>query len=233
MKLNTFACIISSAFLLAACNSNEISDSKDVTQEKIYQHYIINYKEGEEKAEVFTQFRFGGETGTTLVLNKPSIIKLDDETIKVDSNSATGAFYRLNKPVDSFYGKHILEFTDINSKVVKNEFDFEKFSITTPAAAVSRKKPLYLKFAVPLLKADDRIEISASETDSTFKIIHTANDSTSFIMIPANELARQKQKQLSLEAALFRTLSLQQNSGGGGIIEMKYALKPLIITFKD
>src|SRR6476619_4217935 len=97
-------------FAIAGCSSNEIGDSKDVSQDKIYQAYTISYAEGNSNAEIFCQFRFAGKNGTTLVLNEPSQVQFDGIKIKVDSSDAGGAYYRVYKPAASFFGKHQFNF---------------------------------------------------------------------------------------------------------------------------
>jgi hypothetical protein len=70
--------LLIAAFIFSACSSNEIGESKDVAQDKIYQSYSISYSEGNTNAEVFCQFRFAGSNGTTLVLNSPSQLQFDE-----------------------------------------------------------------------------------------------------------------------------------------------------------
>jgi hypothetical protein len=55
--------------ILVSCASNEIGESKDVNQDKIYQDFSIQYDEETEKATIQSQFRFAGQDGTTLVLS--------------------------------------------------------------------------------------------------------------------------------------------------------------------
>lgn len=218
--------------VLISCNSNEITESKDVSPENIYQHYSITHKEGDDEVEVLVQFRFGSITGTTIMLNKPSSIKLDGKELKVDSSTALGAYYRVFLPVNSFYGKHVFEFTDIDNKVYRNEFNFEKF-ILGRTDTLAGNKPVVFTIKSGPLKGDDRIEISTSESDSTFKIIHTSADSAGIILIPEKEIKRQRDRHLSLDAVLFRKIPLQQNTTEGGEIEIRQVLKPIRLRLRD
>ncbi len=76
-KNSLFPAFILSLISIYSCNSNEIADSKDVAQNKIYQQYSMNYTEGEKNFTVKAQFRFGGRNGTTLVLSKPANVHFD------------------------------------------------------------------------------------------------------------------------------------------------------------
>ncbi len=55
------------AAIFCSCSSNEIGNSKDVAQDKIFQQYKVEYKEGDNQLSCRAQFRFAGRNGTTLV----------------------------------------------------------------------------------------------------------------------------------------------------------------------
>ena len=216
-------------FTFTACSSNEIGESKDVAQDKIYQSYHISYTEGNTNAEIFCQFRFAGSNGTTLVLNKPSQLQFDNEKLSIDSSSGAGAFYRAYKPVNNFYGSHTITFTDTESKKLENSFSFDSFTLINIPAAVTKNQPFNLNFETTALQGDDYIEVGASNTDSSFSVTHNAADAGNFITISAKELQRQKGKELILEATLYRKIPLQQSKIEGGKIEISYSLKPVKI----
>lgn len=219
-------------FFLNACNDEEIGDSKDVAQERIYQHYQVTYQEGEANATVTAQYRFAGKNGTTLVLNEPGKVEFDGEKLKVDSNGM-GAWYRVAKPVNAFYGNHRIVYTDIHDKKLENRFSFYPFKLAPAAPRISKNKAYKISFISTPLQANDYVEINSVDGDSSFSILHTAADTGNSIVIPAAILQKQKGKSLTLEARLHRELPLQQQAPEGGKIEMEYSLKPLKINFTD
>ena len=221
--------ISSLVFLFAGCSSNEIGFSADVNQQSIWQDYVIEYEEGKDNVDVFCQFRFAGENGTTLVLSKPAKIELDGKSIKVDSSDFTGAFYKADKPVAGFFGDHQLRYTDINGKKYENSFSLNTFRLENIPASIKRDQPLLIQYdiAVPL-KADDYIEIVSDHTDSSFTVTHHYNEGDK-IVIPQNELVRQKGNSLTIIATLYRKEALQQKTNEGGEIKIAYTLKPLSI----
>ena len=216
------------------CSSNEIGESKDVAQDKIYQQYSVKYSEGNDKANVFAQFRFAGPNGTTLVLSKPSQLAFDDEVIKVDSSGGSGAFYVLERPIANFYGKHHFIFTDVNNKKFDNDFSFDTVRLVNVPASASKKQGLNLSFEAGALQPGDEISISSSNTDSSFSftVRHEASDGNS-IVIPAKELMRQKNSEVKLEATLSRKINLQQNTVEGGELMIRYILKPVTVKLVD
>ena len=215
--------------LISACTSNEIGDSKDVAQNKIYQEYSISYTEGSTNAEVFCQYRFGGKNGTTLVLNTPSMVSVDGEKLVVDSNKMSGAFYSIQKPVANFLGKHSIVFTNIDDKKFENDFVFDAFKLTNVPASISKKKDLILNFETADLKNDDYIEVGSLNTDSSFSVTHTANDLSKTITIPSSNLQKQKGNTLSLQVTLNKSIPLQQNTTEGGRMNLQYRLKDVVI----
>lgn len=218
---------------ISACTSSEIGQSKDVAQDKIYQEYSIKFTEGDPAVTVYAQFRFAGRNGTTLVLSNPSQLSFDNETLKVDSGTVSGAFYQAGKPIAGFYGRHHFVFTDINNKKFDNDFLFDTFRLKQLPGAVSKNKPLDIAMESAPLKGDDYVEVSTSGSDSSFSVRLDAKDGNSIITIPQKELQRQKGKELMLEATLYRNLPLQQNTAEGGSLEIRYALKPIRVRFAD
>jgi hypothetical protein len=217
----------------AACTSNEIGNSKDVAQESIYQQYSVSYTEGDEKAEIYTQFRFGGKNGTTLLLNNPSGISFDGTTIKVDSSDLGGAFYQMSKPVSGFYGKHHFVFTDISNKKFDNDFVFEKLSLAKVPAAAAKSAPLQLQFDSVGLKSGDEITVSSNSTDSAFSVTKTIGANDFAVTIPAEDLKKQTGKELKLDISLSRNVPLQQNTREGGELYIHYKLKPVTISLTN
>jgi len=221
-----------SLIAISACSSNEIGESKDVSQDKIYQKYRIRYNEGNDKANIFAQFRFAGSNGTTLVLSKPSQLAFDGEIVKVDSSGGSGAYYEVNKPIANFYGKHHFIFTDINNKKFDNDFTFEPFRFVNIPAVVSKKQGFNLAFQPGALQPGDVINVSSTGTDSSFTVSYEPS-AANVINIPSKQLMRQKNGDLKLETTLYRKLDLQQNTAEGGGMEISYSLKPITVKLAD
>ena len=216
-----------------ACTSNEIGDSKDVAQDKIYQSYSVSYTEGSSNVEIYCQFRFAGQHGTTLVLNNPSQVQFDGEKIKADSSAGGGAYYQTYPPISNFYGKHTITYITTDNKKLDNSFSFDNFKWASVPNNASKKKDLNLNFEGTTLQGDDYIEVTTSNTDSSFSVTHAASDKNNFITIPASELKRQKVKELSLDATLYKNIPLQQSTAEGGRLNIRYALKPVKVKLAE
>jgi hypothetical protein len=225
-----FFCLLSLSFV--SCSSSEIGESKDVSQETIYQQHSISYTEGDENATIYSQFRFAGNMGTTLVLTKPASLQFDGAPVAVDSAEFEGAFYRMTIPANRFYGNHSIRYVDINKKKFDNIVSIGVFKLVNVPALVSRNKTLAIEFESLPLGPDDHIEITAIETDSTFTVTHSGNDPNPLILIPVEELQRQKGTQFKLAATLYRKMALQESTTEGGKIEIEQALKPIEVKLQ-
>ena len=190
--------------LFSACTSNEIGESKDVSQDKIYQSYSISQHGDTRDVEISCQFRFAGSNGTTLVLNNPSKIVFDNEALKVDSSDVSGAYYSTSKPADGFLGTHHFEFTDINNKKWENNFTFSNFSLINAPATASKTAPLLIPFDAGTLSPGDHLELYTNNSDSSFSVAYTVGtDTGNVFIVPVNELERQKSNSLTLEAIFY------------------------------
>lgn len=219
--------------LFGSCASNEIGQSKDVNQETIYQQYDVSYDENDDKTEVQAQFRFAGVNGTTLVLNEPSKFTLDGELLKVDSSEYSGAFYKTVIPGKSSLGKHRLIFTNIDRKRFENEFSIEHFGLAELPATFSKSAPAMVRFEAPLLREADYVELNAAHTDSSFTIRHLATEPGNSFSIPVEQLQRQKGREFSLSAILYRKVPLSQQAKEGGEITVTQVTKPVTIKLRD
>jgi len=215
---------------LFACDSNEIGESKDVNQDKIYMDYNISFTEGDEQVALNFQYRFAGASGTTLVLNNPSQVKLDGELLKVDSSKYGGAFYTANKNHNAFLGEHSIQFTDVNGKQFDNSFEFAAFSLVNLPSTANRNKDLLVSYNINGLNKADDIEINSVDTDSSFHYHQSGINSS--VAIPASDLKRQKNNEVSFEATIYRNIHLNHSTTEGGKLMLTYRLKPVKIKLQ-
>ena len=123
--------IAAAILLLAGCKSNEIGNSKDVNPDAIYQEYSVLVTEGDSEATFNAQFRFGGDNGTTLVLNDKSQVSFDGKALAVDSSDGMGAYYQTKLPNAFAAGNHKWTFTDNNEKSYTNAITLQPFTLIT------------------------------------------------------------------------------------------------------
>lgn len=215
---------------MAACDSTEIGDSKDVNQDKIYMDYHITCEEATGNVVLNFKYRFAGSAGTTLVLNEPSQVELDGKKLAVDSTEFSGAFYEVEKKISEYTGKHLVSFTDFSGKKWDNTFDIAPLALDPLPEIADKKKDLEIAYSTVPMGANDYLEISSSGTDSSFR--YEQPGPARSITIPVKELKRQKGRSLSLACTFYREIALSQTASEGGRLKMTYRLKPVQIKLQ-
>ena len=145
----------------SACTNSTVGSRRDVDPDAVFFEYIIRGDEDDSKVTLYLQFRVGGPNGYTLTLEDPAKVELDGELVPVDSAKLTGAYYEIQKPAETFAGKHTITFTDLNNKVHSQEFEYKPFSMETDLEDVSRGD---LVFNLEGLDKEDYLHVSATDT---------------------------------------------------------------------
>ena len=88
---------IASVLLFTRCASTDTATSDNVNQSEIHQSYTVVYDANDKELSATATFRFGGPTGTTLSLAKPSIVSFNGEAMSVENSVFTGTYYKMAK----------------------------------------------------------------------------------------------------------------------------------------
>jgi len=116
VSIIALATVFASYFV--SCASSEIADSKDVNQAKIHFSYTVSYDASAgDFYSVTTQFRFGGNKGTTLRLSSPSKVLVNDTEMEEQSDSFSGCYY---ESTVSGTNAVTVKFTDTENKEYVN-----------------------------------------------------------------------------------------------------------------
>ncbi|MEO7210662.1 MAG: hypothetical protein ABIY35_06945 [Chitinophagaceae bacterium] len=212
--------------LLFACNNNEIGDSKDVNPESIYIDYQVLYNENLDSINCFLQYRFGGKSGTTLVLTPPSHVNFNGENIAVDSSPILGAFYRKRFLRVGFEGANTIQFTDSKNEMHEETFNFEPFSCSV--APTVFKQPDGVAFTFEGVQNNDSILFEISDTSSVSPnmdtIILIKNNK---LIIPASAFIKLSPGILDFKFQKKQGRPLKNPLAEGGEFIFQYILKPI------
>ena len=207
-----------------ACTSNEIGDSDDVNPEAIFFDYEIWAEQGKENVTIKLQYRMGGPNGTTLVLKKPSSVKLDGEEIKLDSAKFSGAYYEIQKPAKSFAGKHEILFSDLNSKEYKEEFEFVPFTLRPDIPDVLTRGDLV--FELEGLKPLDQVQVILIDTSFSSDDINDLDSvKNGKLVISKDRLSTLKNGPIHLQFNREYEKPVKNGTREGGMFSMTYRLK--------
>lgn len=102
--------------ILSSCQ-NESSDKVDPSN--IYQRYLLIYNKADNITHACAQFRDGGSAGSSVVLNSPSSIKLNGETLTYQSLPYR-LYYHYYKKYTQEVSEAVFVFTDKNNKTYTN-----------------------------------------------------------------------------------------------------------------
>jgi hypothetical protein len=222
-NLLTLISISSLTFILFACTSNEIGNSKDVNPDAVYFDYEIWADETNPDVTVNLQYRMGGPNGTTLVLNEPSKVLFDGEQLKVDSAKVTGAYYEVQKPTASFAGKHTIVFTDLNKKEYKEEIEFIPFTVDSISPITNRGD---LVFTFKGLNAVDVLDVALTDTSySSDDINDTDTIRNGRLFIPASKLSKLVNGPINLQFYKEVEMPVKNGSKEGGRVLIRYGLQ--------
>ncbi len=208
----------------ASCNSNEIGSSQDVNPESIYFDYMIWGEESSDHLTIKLQYRFGGENGTTLTMEDPAKVELDNEPISVDSSRMNGAFYEIQKPVKKFTGDHIITFTAYNKKQYREKFSFQPLFLRTVLQERMKRGDMILE--VDGIQREGLVRVILTDTLFASEGINRVDTiKNGQIVITKEDLETLVSGPVQLELIKEEDRSLENSTREGGRISISYGLK--------
>ncbi len=123
--------------LFSSCASDEVAESTDVNQAKIYQDYFVKYDAEDNEMNSRAVFRFGGSRGTTLLLSSPSKITVNGKQMKGEKEFLQGMVYRKNDFKEEVKDFEFL-FTDTDKTKYKNSVTLEPMKLSYLPETISK-----------------------------------------------------------------------------------------------
>lgn len=122
------------------CASTDSAESNTVSQSEIYQHYAINATK--DKTDASVTFRFGGSTGTTLILSQPSEVTFNSKNMMQTKGFMLGTFYTLSE--NSLLPSGYFIFKDTQGKVYTNSINIYPAELSQPSGKTNKSSKLTL-----------------------------------------------------------------------------------------
>ena len=220
----SFFLISISTLIFFSCSSNEVGNAKDVNPESIYFEYKVWGDEGNDDITVMLQYRFAGKNGTTLVLENPSKVELDGDSIKVDSSNMDGAYYEIIKPAKDFVGKHTITFTNLENKQYKEDFDFKPISLRTRIPNEVKRGDL--TFDIDGLEPLDYVRVLLTDTSFESRDINWVDTvKNGRVTISAEDLKNVMNGPIHLELIKEIDKPIKNGTKEGGSYYFSYGLK--------
>jgi hypothetical protein len=211
------------AAIVAGCtNRDKVEGTLDYN--RLYLDYAITAEEDAGYATCVFQFKEGGEEGKAVNI-EPATVELDGRKLETDSAKLSGFFYEVQKPIDSFAGKHVIVFTVPGHKEYKNEFEFSPFTLKQELPEkISRKS-----FSIQLKN------FPSTEKSVRLLLLDTAFESSGFNdMVPVVDrkvtidepiLKNVKGGPINLALYMEQEIPLKQKTIAGGRVFITYGLK--------
>ncbi len=224
MKKIIFSFLPALVFLFASCKNDKREPVAKGEGSNIYFDYEINGEEGFDKLTILARFRDGGQSDNTITLQEPAKLELDGELFPVDSAGLSGTFYELNKPLDSFAGKHIITFTDNDKKTYDEEFEFAPMRLDNPTGDTLRRGNISFK----LTGIDENEFVRVIMTDTTFlnegvnKRFAVINGQINLSAIDLNKLA---DGPVQLELIKEENHPVKDATELGGSLKIRYVIR--------
>jgi hypothetical protein len=203
----------------AAIVSGCTNPSKDVPASGNFRDYRVWADEGEELVSCMFQFHKGNPETKAIALQSPAKVLLDKRDMQEDSTAVTGIYYESDIPIDSFIGKHRIDYWDEKGKLFSDEFDFKTFSVADLPEEVKREP-----FVIQL-----------EDFPETETRIHLVMVDTAFMTNDVNELLYAENGEIRVTGPMLRKLkngpiSLevsreQEKMIKGGRISVRYGVK--------
>jgi len=211
-------------FLMIACKSKDKIHDKSVSYDKVYFDYTITAEEGGLYATCMFQYKKEGLDGNAINI-APGKVELDGQPLEGDSAGLSGYYYEIQKPIDSFSGKHTIVFTNPDDEQYKEEFEFTPFTLAEELPQKILRKPFIIHLKnFPKIKTPLRLLL----LDTTFEsqgfndLVPVVNGEISITQAILNTL---KKGPINLELYMEEEKPLQQHNSAGGRLSITYGLK--------
>lgn len=219
-------------FIMTACSSNEIGNSRDVDPQAIFIEYTITQPNPGDDVWCRAQYRFGGKNGTTLLINSPGKVELDGQLMEADSSFFSGAYYQRHVAVNKFTGEHTLSFTDVNGKTYNEKFSFHPVICNAVPETLARQKGL--SFTASGFIPGDTISLAISDTAaSSPDIISTRHVINGAITVSPAELEHLYAGPLVIRLWRQADIPLSNPTSEGGHIIFDFQIGEYRAILKD
>ncbi|MBK6992310.1 MAG: hypothetical protein IPH34_10980 [Chitinophagaceae bacterium] len=145
-----------------SCGSKDKKVDTTLEIDNIYFDYKISAEEGYDNLTVLLKYRDDDKNGDAFAPEVLKNIKLDEEMLVPDSSKMGGVFYEIQKPINTFTGKHYITFFTNEGKEFKEEIIFSPMILTTVIPETIKREDLVLDFTG--LENEDHVRIVLTDT---------------------------------------------------------------------
>lgn len=214
--------ILGFAVIVTGCKHHD-KINKKINYDDLYLDYNVTAEEGDENVTCVFQYKNGVE-GKAVNID-PAEVELDGQKLETDSARLSGFYYEVQKPIDSFAGKHIVVFVTPEEKKYQNEFMFSPFELEEELPEKINRKPfvIQLKNFPSDVKSVRLLMLDTSFKSEGFNDLVPVVDGK--INIDQSILKTVQKGPINFELYMEEELPLKQTTKAGGKISITYGLK--------
>jgi len=228
MKRISALFFISVIFLLFSCVSNETANSDTVKQSEIYQSYTITYDEGDMELSATAFFRFGGATGTSLHLVKPSSILFNSKEMDEGKNIFSGTFYEINLQTDPAKSYTFI-FTDTDNKTYSNSASIDKLAFDEFPKIFKRKETCKVSWTGEPVKEGERVYVTLESKDNITLSASAEKAGATYVEFSPAILKDIKPCDANMVLRREKTSNLKEATHLGGSLTIMYVAKKVTV----
>lgn len=216
-KINIF---VFSFLVFCSCASNEVADSADVNQDRIYMRYLITYNaKNHNEFNHNAQFRFGGSRGTTLILSEPAYITVNDREMDLKVRSLRGAFYTAKTQLDEKLITY--EYADTEGEKYINHVEVVPISLRNKSEiSINSRTNIY--FEGEPIGRNDKILLEITDNEGNTNVITNSTYGSNYIVVKPSHLEMLKPGAGEMSVTRSTRLSLKESTSMGGLIKITY-----------
>lgn len=214
--------------LFSACASTDSSNSDNVKQDEVWQNYWVEYNEVGNEFKGGATFRFGGKTGTTLLLTAPSNVTLNGKALSSSSGVLIegvigGTHYSTEGT--GFKPEYTFVYTNNEGKLFTNSIGIEKCNVEEVPDVLDATKTNIFVFKSAPEAAGEHLEVEVRNDKNNWVVIDNPVVNGNTVSIDGAVLAELGNGPVSVLFRKQKGNSLKEAGHLGGAIAITYNSK--------
>lgn len=226
--MKTLTAIAVLLVLLCSCASTDSSNSDNVKQSEVWQNYWVEYNEAGNDLTAGCTFRFGGKTGTTLLLTKPANVTFEDKEMASSSGVLIegvigGTHYGYDGK--GFKPEYIFKYTNNDGKTFTNSIGITKCEVEEVPELLDATKTNIFVFKLPPVANNENLRVEVTNDKNQWVYIDEPEITGNSISIDGSKLNELGNGAVNVRFQKTKNSDLKEAEHLGGAIGITYNTK--------
>jgi hypothetical protein len=220
--------IAAAALLLVACASTDSSNSDNVKQTEVWQNYWVEFNEADSELKAGSTFRFGGSTGTTLLLTAPANVTFDGNEMSSSSRVLIkgvigGTHYGYEGK--GFKPEYTFKYTNNDGKTFTNSIGITKCEVDDVPEVLDAAKTNIFAFKLPPVASGEHLRVEVTNSKNEWVYIEEPLIEGNTVTINGSDLNELGNGTVNIRFQKTKGANLTQAEHLGGTIGITYNTK--------